>query len=78
MKEKKNDMILSMETYSNLIKLPKLQRPISVDGGSDILAVVAALHRLKVSNAAHVGQPGLNLGHVQHLSACTSEKPLKK
>lgn len=54
-------------TYSNLIKLAKLQCPVSVDWRPDVLAVVAVLHRLQLPNAAHIGQPSLNLCHVQHL-----------
>lgn len=55
------------QTYSNLIEFAKLQCAVSVDGRSDVLAVVTVLHRLQLSDAAHVGQPSLNLCHVQHL-----------
>lgn len=54
-------------TYSNFIKLAKLQCPVSVDWRPDVLTVVAVLHRLQLPNTAHIGQPSLNLRHVQHL-----------
>lgn len=62
------------QTYSDLIKLPKLQSSVSVDWGSDVLAVVTVLHRLQLPNTAHIGQPSLNLCHVQHLRARVNEK----
>lgn len=60
-------------SYSDLIKLSKLQGSISVDGRPDVLAVVAALHRLQLPHAADVGQPRLDLRHVQHLQKNTPE-----
>lgn len=62
-------------THGDLVKLSKLQGSVSVDGRSDVLAVVAVLHRLQLPDAAHVGQPGLNLRHVQHLGAAEQSAP---
>lgn len=54
-------------THGYLVKLSKLQRAVSVDGRPDVLAVVAVLHQLQLPDTAHVGQPRLDLSHVQHL-----------
>ena len=55
------------QTYSNLIELAKLQRPVSVDWRPDVLTVVTVLHRLQLPDAAYIGQSSLNLCHVQNL-----------
>lgn len=62
-------------THGDLVKLSELQRSVSVDGGSDVLAVVAVFHGLQLPDAAHVGQSGLNLCHVQHLRAIKQSGP---
>lgn len=58
-------------TYTDFIELPKIQRAVAVDGGPDVLAVVAALHHLQLPHAAHVGEPCLDLCHVWHLPTRT-------
>lgn len=54
-------------THSDLVELGEVQGAVVVDGGPDVLAVLGALHQLQLPHAAHVGQPRLDLRHVEHL-----------
>ena len=54
-------------THGDLVELAEIQRAVAVDGRPDVLAVLAALHRLHLPHTADIGQPGLDLRHVQHL-----------
>lgn len=55
------------EAHRDLVELSKIQSAVSVDGGPDVLAVLAVFDQLQLSNAAHVGEPRLDLCHVQNL-----------
>ena len=61
---KVRDACVGPRTHGYLVKLPKLQCAVAVDGRPDVLAVVAVLHQLQLTHTAHVGQPRLDLRHV--------------
>lgn len=54
-------------THVDLVELAEVHGLEAVDGRPDVLAVRALLHHLQLANTRHVGQPGLDLGHVRDL-----------
>lgn len=54
-------------THIDFVELAEVHGLEAVDGRPDVLAVRALLHHLQLANTGHVGQPGLDLGHVWYL-----------
>lgn len=54
-------------TYSNFIKLAKLQCAIAIDGRPDVFTVLTVFNQLQLSDATNISKPRLDLGHIKDL-----------